>query len=189
MPRVPDLAVDELDEEQRAAYAEIATSRGGVARGPFSVWLLIPPVAVAASRLGDALRLRGRLDRELFELITLVVAARWTAAYPWAVHAPAAAELGIDPAAIEAIRTRQQPTFRRVAERIVHDLGVELLDTGTLTARSYDRAHAALGLEVLTEVVTAYGWYTAAAFVTNAFDVEVPGVRQPFSSLSKEDIP
>ena len=186
MPRVPDLAVDELDEEQRAAYAEIATSRGGVARGPFSVWLHNPQVALAASRFGDALRLHGHLERSLFEIITLVVAARWKASYPWVTHEPVALRLGITPVVIAAIHLGRTPVFERDAERIVHDVGVELLDTGTLEAATYQRAVAALGVQALVEVVTTYGWYTAAALVANAFEVEVPGGGKPFTSQEEK---
>jgi 4-carboxymuconolactone decarboxylase len=189
MVRVHDVVVDELDVEQRQAYAEIAGSRGGSARGPFSVWLSTPAVAVAASRFGDALRMHGRLARPLSEIITLVAAARWKAAYPWVAHERAALESGLDPAAIEAIRTRRTPAFGREDERIVHDVGVEILGTGTLASASYERALDALGLPVLTEVVTSYGWYTAAAFVANAFEVAVPGGRQPFGPVDEQAQP
>ncbi len=182
MARLSDLNADNFTAEQRVARAEIAGSRGGVARGPFSVWLRTPRIAVAASRFGDALRVDGQLDRRLFELATLVAAAHWKAAYPWAAHEQAAVDQGIDPQAVEAIRTGGSPVFARDDEQLVYDVGFELMTTGTLSEESYRRALSVLGTDLLIEVVTTVAFYGVAAAVSNAFDVDVPDGKTPFSS-------
>lgn len=181
MARIADLNTDDLTAEQREAFEEIAASRGGAARGPFSVWLRTPRIALAASRFGAALRLEGQLDRRLFELATLVLAAHWHAPYPWVVHEAAALEHGVDAGIVEAIRTGQTPVFDRDDEQLIYDIGVEMLTTGTLAEDAYARALEALGLDVLIEVVTTFGFYGVAALVANVFDADVPGDRQPFT--------
>jgi 4-carboxymuconolactone decarboxylase len=184
MPRVPDLVYEELTPEQRKAYDEIAGTRGGKARGPFSVLLRASPeISLALSRFGDLIRLNGKLERRLVEIASLVAARRWRAPYVWAAHAKTAVEVGVAPGVVEAIRTGRKPKFERDEESLIYELGTELLDTGTLTQKTYDRALAVFGLNVLVEAIVSMASYTQAAFLANSFDVEVPGNERPFEGL------
>lgn len=179
MSRVPDLPLEDLTPEQRRVYDEIAGTRGGVVRGPFAIWLRSPAVADRANQFGNALRLDGKLDRRLFELMVLIIARRWSAQYEWFAHERAALEAGVSPGAVEAIRHRRLPELVRDDERLVYEIITELTDTRTLSQPSYDRAVALLGLGLLVELITAAGFYTMVAMMLNAFDAPVPGGRRP----------
>ena len=182
MSRVPDLDFDGMSPEQQDLYAEIKGPRGVVA-GPFAIWLRVPRLAEAENRLGNAVRLDGQLDRRLFEIMILVIARHWRAQYEWYQHAIAAEGLGVDPALIEAIRVGATPAFEDDAQRLIYDLTLELQTARTLSQPTYDRALAALGLEVLIETITAAGFYTGVAMMLNAFDAPVPGNATPLPSL------
>ncbi|MFQ5682156.1 MAG: carboxymuconolactone decarboxylase family protein [Candidatus Binatia bacterium] len=181
MSRVPDLQLEELTPEQKRIYDEIAGRRHGVVRGPFPIWLRIPLVADRANQLGNALRVHSKLDRRLFELMVLVVARHYSAQYEWFVHEKSAFKEGLSPEVVEAIRSRLQPEFVREDERLVYETVTELLETRTLSQPSYDRALAALGLELLIELISAAGFYTMVAMMLNAFDAPVPDGTQPLS--------
>jgi 4-carboxymuconolactone decarboxylase len=184
MARVPDLVYEELSAEHRKAYDEIAGTRGGAARGPFSVLLRTSPeISLALSRLGDTIRFKSKLERRYVEIATLVVARRWRAAYVWAAHAKTAVEVGVAPAVVEAIRKGEKPTFEHDDERLIYEIGIELFDTGTLCQNTYDRALAGLGIDVLAEATLCLAFYMMGAFVANAFDVEVPGNIRPFDGV------
>ncbi len=179
MSRLPDLQLENLTSQQKRIYDEIAGPRHGVVRGPFPIWLRIPELADRANQFGNALRVNGKLEKRLFELMVLIVARHWSAQYEWFAHAKAALEAGLSPEIVDAIQNRRRPESFREDERLVYDLVTELIDTRTLSQSSYDRALAALGLDLLIELITAAGFYTMIAMVLNVFDAPVPTGKRP----------
>ena len=179
MSRLPALTPDQLSPEQKHLHDEIAGVRGGSVGGPFAVWLRIPRIAEAANRMGNSLRLEGKLDRRLFELAILVIARHWSAQYEWFVHEKAALDAGVSREVVEALRHRQAPRFARSDEQLVYDLVSELQETRTLAQASFERTLAALGPDLLIELVSVIGFYTTAAMMINAFDAPVPGGARP----------
>jgi 4-carboxymuconolactone decarboxylase len=181
MARVPDVALEEMTAEQRRVYQEIGGARSGVVRGPFAIWLRNPQLADHANQFGNTFRLNGKLDKRLFELMVLVVARYWSAQYEWFVHEKHGLEAGITQEIVDAIRARSTPEFAREDERVVYDTITELNETRTLSQPAYDRALAALGLDLLIELIAAAGFYTMVAMTLNAFDAPVPGGKRPLS--------
>ena len=179
MSRLPALTPDQLTPEQKRLHDEIAGPRGGSVGGPFAMWLRVPRIAEAANRMGNSLRLEGKLDRRLFELAILIIARHWRAQYEWFVHEKAALAAGLDRDVVEALRHGQAPRFARGDEQLVYDVVRELQETRTLGQASFDRALAALGADLVIELVSVIGFYTTAAMMINAFDAPVPGGARP----------
>jgi 4-carboxymuconolactone decarboxylase len=180
--RVPDLDPQAMTAEQQRVYAEVKGPRGNVG-GPFALWVRLPQIADVANRFGNALRLDGKLDRRLFELIVLVIARHWNAQYEWFVHEPAALKAGLAAGIVDAIRTGKEPPYERDDERTVAGLTAELLETRTVSQATYDRVIAAFGLDLFIEMITVAGFYVTAAMMINAFDAPVPGDARPLPSL------
>jgi 4-carboxymuconolactone decarboxylase len=172
-----------MSAEQQRLYEEIKGPRGIVA-GPFAIWLRVPALAAAENGLGNAVRLDGRLDRRLFEIMILVIARHWGAQYEWFQHAIAAEKLGVSPELIEDLRVGRKPTFDDPDQALIVDLITELQTTRTLSAATYERALSAFGLETLIETITAAGFYTSVAMMLNAFDAPVPGDAVPLAPLA-----
>ena len=181
MARVPDVAPEDMTVAQKRVYEEIGGAREGLVRGPFAIWLRNPEIADHANRFGNALRLGGKLDRRLFEIMVLVVARHWSAQYEWFVYEKAGLEAGLTQAVVDAIRTRCAPEFLREDERLVYDTINELNETRTLSQPTYDCALAALGLDLLIELIAGAGFYTMVAMTLNTFDAPVPGGKRPLS--------
>ena len=179
MARVPALKPEEMNAEQQRIYEEIGAARGGVIAGPFAIWLRNATVADGANKFGNALRLGGKLDKRLFELMVLVVARHWSAQYEWHAHEDAALKAGLSQDVIEAIRARRMPSFGRDDERLIYDTITELNESKLLSQPSYDRAVASLGLDLMIELITAAGFYTMVAMMLNSFDAPVPGGKRP----------
>jgi 4-carboxymuconolactone decarboxylase len=179
MSRVPELPAETLTPEQKRIHDEIAGARGGHARGPFAIWLRQPELADAANRLGNVLRRKSRLEPRMFELMVLVVARHWSAQYEWHVHEAAAREAGLPHDVIEAIRVRKTPAFSRDLERVVYDTVSELNERHALSDATYARAEAALGLDLLIELIAGAGFYTMVAMTLDAFEAPVPGGGRP----------
>ena len=183
MARVPDLPPDQLSADQKRLFDAIGGARGGVVRGPFAIWLRTPAIADRANQFGNALRLEGKLDRRLFELMVLIVARHWTAQYEWYAHESQALSSGVFAEVVEAIRGGRRPQFAKYDEQMVYELVTELNDKRTVSQPTYDRALAAFGLEVLIELTTATGFYTLVAMMLNTFDAPVPGDIRPLPLL------
>jgi 4-carboxymuconolactone decarboxylase len=182
MGRVPDLPADEMSAEQLRLYEEIKGPRGNVG-GPFALWIRVPQIAAVANAFGNALRLDGKLDRRLFELMVLVIARYWDAQYEWFVHEPAAIKAGLSADVAAAIRAGDKPVFRREDERVVATLTAELLETRTVSQETYDHVLAMFGLELFIEMITVAGFYVTAAMMINTFEAPVPGDAHPLPAL------
>ena len=113
MSRLPALTPDQLTPEQKRLHDAIAGPRGGSVGGPFAVWLRVPRIAEAANRMGNSLRLEGKLDRRLFELAILAIARHWSAQYEWFVHDRRALRCGTEPRGGQAAAHRKAPGFAR----------------------------------------------------------------------------
>ena len=174
MTRIRDIALDEYTSEQKRIAEEIASVRRGYVRGPFAIWIRTPEIADTANKFGSALRLHGKLDRRLFELMIAIVARHWSAQYEWFAHLTRGLDAGLSPEIYESIRTERVPEFKSKAETTVYNLVTELIRTKTLGKQSYELGIEVLGLENLIELVTGVGFYTTIAMVLNTFDVSVP---------------
>ena len=179
MARVPQLEPAQLSPAQKLIHDRIAGARDGTVAGPFAIWLQVPRLADRADQLGNALRIEGRIEKRLFELIVLITARHWSSQYEWFAHEQAALKAGLSPEIVQALRERHTPDFAREDERLIFELVTELYETRTLSQPTYERALGSLGLEILIEAVTAAGFYTMAALMINAFDAPVPGGRRP----------
>jgi 4-carboxymuconolactone decarboxylase len=178
--RVPPVVPDQLSPEARRIHDQIISTRqGGEIRGPFAVWIRNAGLAAAADQMGNAVRLQGKLDPPLFELVILVVARHWSAQYEWFVHAKDAARVGLDAQVVEAIRTHRVPSFGNPRQTVVYEMTRELTETRRLTDATYARALEMFGFDLLTEIVTVAGFYTMVAMVLNAFCAPVPGNARP----------
>jgi 4-carboxymuconolactone decarboxylase len=179
MSRVPDLAPADMTAEQKRLHDDIASKRRGNVRGPFAIWLRTPEIAEQANRFGNAIRVAGKLDKRLFELMVLIVARHWSAQYEWFAHEDQALENGLATAVVEAIRHGRRPDFARDDEALIYDVVSELNARKILSQAVYDRGVAHFGLELFIELVTAIGFYTLVAMMLNAFDAPVPGGGRP----------
>jgi 4-carboxymuconolactone decarboxylase len=179
MTRVPEVVPDQLSPEQRKIHDMIVSTRGGVIRGPFAMWIRNANLAAAANQLGNAVRLEGKLEARLFEMIILVVARQWSAQYEWFAHAKEAARVGLDPAIIEAIRAHRVPPFESQQETVVYETVRELVETKDLSGATYNRALEMFGIDLVMEIVTVAGFYTLVAMMLKAFDAPVPGDARP----------
>jgi len=182
VPRIPDLVLENLDAEQRRAYDAIVAGPRGRVVGPLRVWLESPQLADHAQALGAFCRFGTSLPPRLSELAIITTGAFWRASFEWHAHAPMAIKAGIDPAAVEAIRTAKMPQFSRADEAAVHAFASELIETRRVSDQTFQRAVDVLGLAGVVELVGILGYYSLVSLTLNAFEVPVPaGAPDPFA--------
>jgi 4-carboxymuconolactone decarboxylase len=183
MQRIEDIVPTELDAEQRQVYDAILSGPRGVVQGPLRVWLHSPQLADRAQSLGAFCRYGTVLDQRLSELAILVTGAFWQAGFEWHVHAPIALAAGLDPDAVEAIRTGGMPRFARADEAVVYAFAQELLTTKRVSRETYAQAENALGRRGVVDLVGILGYYGLISMTITAFEIAVPaGAPEPFGS-------
>lgn len=180
MARLDPLPVNQLSPEQKAIHDKIIGNRKQLG-GPFSVFLRNAALAGAASEVNDVLRNNGKLDKRIYELITLIVSRHWSAPYVFAVHEPIARSVGVSDDVIEAIRTRRKPAFTKPDEALTYDAVTELLAGKVLSEPTYRRLIEMFGLDLAIEFAATAGFYGMLATVLNTFDIPTPNGERPFA--------
>jgi 4-carboxymuconolactone decarboxylase len=178
--RLSSITVDDLNPEQKASLAELQTvlSQTGLG-GPFSVWLRMPGIGPKIVDLFVTHRRHGKLEKRLFELMTLVVIRHWSAQFAWWAHGRRSKELGISPEIIESIRNRRAPTITRDDEKLVFDVTTEIMTKQRLGEATYARAKALLGEAVLIELIFSIGFYNMVGITLSSFEVATPDGSKP----------
>ena len=183
MPRIPELDVAGFSPEQKKVYDAVLAGPRGRIVGPLKVWLHSPGLAEHAQALGAYCRFNSALPPRLSELAIITTGAFWKANYEWFAHAPIAIKAGIDPAAVEAIRTGNTPRFEKPDEQIVYDFTQELLTTRRVAPATFERAGKELGRKAVVDLVGIIGYYGLVSVTLNAFDMPLPdGETPPFEA-------
>jgi 4-carboxymuconolactone decarboxylase len=181
MSRLPELTLESLSPEQRKVHDAIVAGPRGQVQGPLNIWLRSPKLAEHGQALGAFCRYNTSLPKRLSELAILITGATWKAGFEWFVHAPVGIQEGLDPAAVEALRTGRKPTFTRSDEAALYAFTRELLETHRVSDATYEAAVAELGSLGVVELVGILGYYALISMTIVAFKVPIPdGVPEPF---------
>lgn len=172
--RLTLLSPGEMTAEQKSIYDESIASKRGSPPPPMMAWLASPEMARHATRLGAFLRYDTSLPAALSELAILATARHWTAHYEWYAHKRLALAAGLDPAIIEAIRTRRTPRLDDPKAQVVYDVAKALHEGHGLPRALYDEAMRQLGERGLVEVIGLCGYYTLVSMTLNAYDFDLP---------------
>lgn len=173
MSRLPPIAPGAYTAEQKQAVEEFLAARKVAISGPFEVMLHSPQVMSLARAMGDYLRFRSRLPPALSELVILVTARVWSQDYEWSYHAPIAAQAGLAPSVIAAIRDGRRPRDMSEEEEIVYDFSTELHRDRRVSDDTFRRAEQAFGRAGVVDLVGVNGYYTFLAMQMNAAALRV----------------
>src|SRR5262249_18227886 len=168
MSRIPELVLEKLSPEQRRLYDAIISGPRGKVVGPLRVWLESPGLGEHAQALGAFCRFSTSLPPRLSQLSIIPTGAFWRPNFEWHPQAPTAVHAGIDPAAVEAIRTGKTPELKRDDEAAVHAFARELIETRRVSEQTYARAVNLLGLKGVVELVGILGYYSLVSLTLNA---------------------
>jgi len=181
MSRLPELDPAKYSPEQKKVHDAVVSGPRGKIVGPIKVWLKNPGLAEHAQALGAYCRYGTSLEPRLSELAICCTGSFWKANYEWYAHAPLAIKAGVDPAAIEAIRTGGTPTFTKSDEQVIYDFATELTRTRRVSPATFERAKKELTETGVIDLVGIIGYYSLVSVTLNAFELPVPeGEKVPF---------
>ena len=100
----------------------------------------------------------------------------------WYAHAPEAIEAGISADAVEAIRNKGKPELTEPDEILIYGFVHELLETRTVSPKTYQQTEAAIGHRGIVDLVGIVGYYCLVSATLNVFDMPLPdGEERPLS--------
>ena len=181
-PRLPPIAEDRMNKEQRALVEAIRSGPRGKFNnsGPFAIWLHAPVFGQYAQALGGYSRLKTALPPRLSEFAIIVTGRMWKAQYEWAVHAPIAEKAGVKAKTIADIRAGRAPKTAAKDERAIYDFIRELYRTKRVSDRTYARVRKFLDDGGMVELVGILGYYVLISMSLNVFRMLPEGDRLPF---------
>lgn len=180
MPRIPlPSSRDELDEAQQAVWDTVVSGPRGRVVGPLRAAIHNADLARNWSALGESLRFGTSLGKRLSELAIIVTGRRWSAQVEWYVHARVAAENGVEPEVIEAIKQGWPPHFTQPDDALVYDYARLLLQEGNVPDDLHARAAARFGVKGVVELTALVGYYSMVAMTLNAHGVPLPDDAPP----------
>ena len=177
--RLPPIPETEWTPEQRLAVAEFSAGRGYAPLGPFWVMLRSPEVMLRAKAMGDYIRLRNRLPKDISEMVILQTARAWSQDFEWAQHVRFAREASLAETIIEAIADGRRPAEMADAHAAAYDFTQELASNKRVSDQTYARAVAAFGEPGVIDLIGVQGYYALLAMMMNVArtPVEAPAGR------------
>jgi 4-carboxymuconolactone decarboxylase len=186
-PRLDLLLPADLAPAQRALYDAITggprasqagtvpiTDSEGRLLGPFAVMLISPEVGEALQQVGAKIRFGTALTGRERELAILSVAGVLRCDFERLAHQPAARDLGLAQAQIDAALAGQIPDGLSADEAMVGRLARVMTADRTLSDEDYSDGVATLGHERLAELTWLVGYYGALALALAVFRPVLP---------------
>jgi alkylhydroperoxidase family enzyme len=144
-------------ESARAAAKDVGIPEDMARLSIFRVLLQHPTLAGAAYKLLSMLLFKGAFDPRLRELVIMRIGWRTGSDYEWTQHWRVSGMMKIPEDEVLAVRDWQQSDRLGEVERAVLAATDETLDTGTISATTWEQCAAHLPNEALIELVVAIG--------------------------------
>jgi 4-carboxymuconolactone decarboxylase len=177
--RMPPISENEWTVDQRAAVEVFSAGRGYAPLGPFWVMLRSPEVMLAAKAMGDYLRYKNRLPKDISEMVILQTARGWSQSFEFVHHAKYAREAGLADVVIAAIADGRRPEGLTGAHAAAYEFTAELQTNKRVSDVTYSMAVAAFGEPGVIDLIGVQGYYTMLAMMMNVARTPVDGEQLP----------
>jgi 4-carboxymuconolactone decarboxylase len=181
MPRLERIIeASQVSPDGLADFEAVMASRGRI-NAPQSLIMYSPALSSRATALNDALR--AALDPHDYEVAVLVAAREQPIDFVWHAHVPTALKNGVSEELVEAIRTGGELPDVSDRERVIVNLGREIVGRKRVSQETFDAARAELGEKALIEVLMTMGNYLMIGCVLTAAEMEPSGAAAPLPNL------
>jgi 4-carboxymuconolactone decarboxylase len=176
LSRLPFLLKDSFSEENQRIFEQINGVDTNIPRmGPPSNSLYSIKSAGPQDALNQALRINGNLDRQVFEISTLVPAREYNSRYEYTVHERGARSAGVEERVIDAIKFKRSTDGLPERDATLIDYArALLLGDHQVPSVLFARMVELFGREGTIEITMVIGSYTMTAMLLNAVDQQLP---------------
>ena len=173
-PRFPQLALEQLDEQQRPVGEKIVKISSVGLGGPYNPMLRSPVYAQRMYDLLDYLRWHTSVPTKLNEMAILIVGRQWRSQVEWFAHAPLAIKAGLSPEIAKAVAEGRRPAGMSDDEATIYEFCIELQHNQSVSDATYAVALAKFGEQGIIDMVGVNGFYTYLAMVINVAHTPLP---------------
>jgi len=184
--RLTPINPGELNDSQRALYESInkgieasftsftAKLDDGSLLGPFNPMVQFPQYGAALWDYNKAISTGSTLSKNVREVATLVVGARFSARYEIYAHEHITRSIGMSEEKIASLSTGQRPLDLTDEENLSFEVATVLMKGGQLPETLYKLAINKFGQNGFAELVHVIGCYSVVSLMLNAYDIPVP---------------
>jgi 4-carboxymuconolactone decarboxylase len=166
--RMPPIPADKMTDAQKKAVADYKAIRNTDLTGPpWSVLLRVPDLVVPSLQLRLHNLQNSALSPKHTELAILIAARHWTNSYEFNAHYTLAVKAGLSTDLIAAVADGRRPERMADDEAILHDFCMEVLNNGSVSDATYEKALAKFGEAGIVEAAGLQGYYSYLAMVMN----------------------
>lgn len=183
MARLAYKRSEDVDPDAQALFAEIAGTRGRI--GPlYQMVMNSPEIARGWFAMGNAVRLRAKLDGKLRELAILLVGHLLQADYEYSHHYPFALRNGASAEQLAALPDFEtSPLFDERERDVLRFAKVSTLEVVVPDA-VYEAARRHFDPQEMVELAATVGFYNMVCRVIHALQIELePGVPSRLPKL------
>jgi len=173
-PRFADLAVGQLDDQQRPIADRILKfSRIGLS-GPYSIWLRSPQAARPIIDLMDYVRFQSAVPNRLREFSIMIQGRLWRSQVEWSSHYQPAIKAGVSVDTLAALRLNKRPSTMQPDEAAVYDFCTELFTRHAVSDQTYANLHKFMNDQQIVDLTLLQGLYVTAAATMAMADQGLP---------------
>jgi 4-carboxymuconolactone decarboxylase len=186
--RLPALAPDELDEQQRELYDTLVANEvpafeaagvevrawDGSLLGPFNPLLFSPALARAQLEVLRADGASTSLSPRVHEIVILAVGAACECGYELYAHRIVGRRVGLSEDVVEALVAGDTPDLSDKREATAHEFTRQLTRENRVAPGTYAAAERMFGHRGVVDIVMLVGLYLATCSIINAFEVPSP---------------
>jgi 4-carboxymuconolactone decarboxylase len=174
--RYREIALPDMSPEQRAGYDHIMRERG-ICPGPYKIWVENAQVMNLLVPIGSYYRRHSSLNDTEREIATVLIVAKWGAAYAVGEHEWIAESTGgysaaaIPPEKVERLIVGVPVEFADPRQQAVYEVSLALINSRYLPKSLYERAVTVLGNAGVTDLTVLLGYFSMVAFTLMFHDV------------------
>jgi 4-carboxymuconolactone decarboxylase len=178
-PRFQQLALEELNPQQKALALEILKVSAAGLGGPYNPLLRSPEMGHRVFNLMDYLRFKTSVPQPLNEFAILIQARLATAQLEWWAHYPIALKAGLPAAVADELKEGRRPAKMTGSEEAVYQFCVELSLNHAVSDVAFERVRSLLGEQQTVDLIVVSGTYVMVSMILNGAEVEIPNHGAP----------
>ena len=178
-PRFPQLAVEQLNEQQKPLGEQILKVSSVGLGGPYNPLLRSPVLGQRMFDLLYYLRWNTSVPLRLNEFAILIVGRQWRSQVEWFAHAPLAIKAGLSPEIVAELKANKRPANMKPDEAVVYDFVTELSVKHQVSDETFKRAKSLLGEQQVVDLTAVSGTYVTVAMLLAMAEESVPPGKEP----------
>jgi 4-carboxymuconolactone decarboxylase len=178
-PRFPQLAVEQLSEQQKPLAEQILKVSSVGLGGPYNPLLRSPVLGQRMFDLLYYLRWNTSVPLRLNEFAILIVGRQWRSQVEWFAHAPLAIKAGLSPELVAELKANKRPAAMKPDEAVVYDFVTELSTNRQVSEATFQHAKELLGEQQVVDLTAVAGTYVTVAMLLAMAEEGVPAGKEP----------